>query len=108
MAFNRALFVVVGQWASLLFYLGCMFPQIWENYRIKSARGLSCLSLLLSINSFIAAYIYIIAFSLPPAYKIIAPLQAIATAICIGQQFYYDKNRGVYPSCLPFIYVVNA
>lgn len=80
-------------WAALAFYFGCFIPQIIENYRIKSTKGLSPLAMLAYLVGYLALFYYIFLLDLMLPYKVFVPLECTALVILIFQRFYY---QGIY------------
>lgn len=82
--------VITGfSWVALAFYFGCLIPQIIENYRLKSTRGLSDFSLYLFYLAHVSLYFYTFLTPLPLAYKTIAPWQSTAMVVIMAQRLYY-------------------
>ena len=82
--------VDVVAWAALFFYFACFIPQIIENYRIKSTRGLSKYSMVAYFFGYFAVIYYIFCLDLILPYKIVVPMEFAAMAVIVGQRFYYD------------------
>lgn len=79
-------------WLAQIFYFACLVPQIITNYRQKSGKGISALLLAGYLNAYLFVLFYVFSMNLPPAYKIMRPLQMFATIILIIQRMYYDKD----------------
>lgn len=86
-------------WAALAFYFGCFIPQIVENYRIKSTKGLSPLAMLIYFVAYLSLLYYIFLLDLMLPYKVFVPLESAALIVLIAQRFYY---QGLYSSKLFF------
>lgn len=76
-------------WVALTFYFVCFIPQILENSRLKSTRGLSDFSIYLFYLFALSAFFYTFLTDLPLPYKSIAPLQGVAMIILMMQRMYY-------------------
>src|SRR3990170_2460551 len=103
----------VSMWASMTFYFVCFIPQIIKNFKLKSGSGVSEFLLLLYLNSYLFLMFYIFGLSLPLAYRILVPLQGLATVVLIVQRLYYEPvlrliglyivNIGVFASAIPLV-----
>ena len=80
----------VSMWSSMTFYFVCFIPQIIKNFKLKSGSGVSEFLLLLYLNSYLLLMFYIFGLSLPLAYRILVPLQGLATVVLIVQRLYYE------------------
>ena len=80
----------LSMWASMTFYFVCFIPQIITNFQRKSGSGVSEFLLLLYLNSYLFLMFYIFGLSLPLAYRILVPLQGLATLVLILQRLYYE------------------
>lgn len=78
-------------WVAQFLYFVCFIPQIWTNYKLKSGKGLNDLFLLAYLNTMLTLLFYSFCLGLPPAYKLMYPLQTIATIILTLQRLYYDN-----------------
>lgn len=78
-------------WVAQFLYFICFIPQIWTNYALKSGKGLNDLFLLAYLNMMMALLFYAYCLQLPPAYRVMYPLQTFAVVILIFQRLYYDK-----------------
>lgn len=72
-------------------YCYSIIPLIQENYRLKTARGLSDGLVMGFFNAFIAMLFYFCCLGLPVSYRISVTIQAIFVGIIIGQRFWYDS-----------------
>jgi uncharacterized protein with PQ loop repeat len=88
---------IVGMWAAQVFYVLCYIPQIVFNHKHKTGRGLSDLMLLGYFNCLVAVLYYVFLCDLPLAYKLLPPLQVVATLVLILQRLLYDDFRAVRP-----------
>ncbi|MFA6527209.1 MAG: PQ-loop repeat-containing protein [Candidatus Babeliales bacterium] len=86
-------------------YLGCLLPQIWLTQKLKIGNALSDLFLLGYLNGYLAFIFYIFCYQLPPAYKILAPIETFATLVMVGQRLYFDKTASAR---LTWFYIVNV
>ncbi len=86
-------------WAALAFYFGCFIPQIIENYRMKSTKGLSPLAMLVYLVAYLSLFYYIFLLDLMLPYKVFVPLECSALVVLIVQRFYY---QGLFSSKLFF------
>jgi uncharacterized protein with PQ loop repeat len=98
-------YVYTFTWTSQIFYLICQIPQIYKNYKRKSAEGLSDLFLLAFLHGYGTGLLYIFGLNLPPAYKLIVPFAAIATLVIIGQRIIYADAE--HKKHLWFLYLSN-
>jgi uncharacterized protein with PQ loop repeat len=92
-------------WLAQSLYFLCFIPQIIENYRLKTGKGLSDFFLLAYLNTFIALFYYIFCLNLPMAYKILVPTQGLAGLILIIQRLYY--NNTPESKFYGFVYLAN-
>ncbi len=92
-------------WTAQILYLLCFIPQIIENYRLKTGKGLSDFFLLAYLNTFIALFYYIFCLNLPMAYKVLVPTQGLAGLILIIQRLYY--NNTPESKFYGFVYLAN-
>lgn len=111
-----SLFIDIGMWVVLFFYVACFVPQIIKNYQLRSTQGLSQAA----IFTFFVAHTYLLFYTflnnLLLPYKIVAPLQFLGISIIVAQRFYYHglSNKlflcgtlGAMLSaffCMPFIW----
>jgi len=86
-------FLTFCLWTSQICYLICFIPQIITNFRMKSGKGISEFLLICYLNTYLFFMFYIFGLHLPMAYKIIVPLQALATIVLIAQRMYYDPSE---------------
>lgn len=86
-------------------YLWCLIPQIILTYRTQYGKALSDLFLFGYLNGYLAFLLYIFCRDLPLSYKIIAPLETVATMVIIGQRIYYDQQASWK---LALLYIINA
>lgn len=86
-------------------YCYSIVPLIQENYRLKTARGLSDSLVIGFLNAFIAMLFYFFCLGLPISYRISVITQAILVSIIIGQRFWYDAFS--HKKLLGFFYLGN-
>lgn len=86
-------------------YCYSFFPLIRENYRIKSAQGISDLLIWMMFNSYVALGIYFFSLKSPFFYKLSVGLQLFFVIILIFQRFWYDNFQS--KKLLLGVYVVN-
>lgn len=84
--------VQTSLWLAQIFYFACLVPQIVTNHRQKSGKGVSDLLLIGYLNAYLFLLFYVFSMDLPPAYKIMVPLQTLATIALIVQRLYYDDS----------------
>jgi uncharacterized protein with PQ loop repeat len=72
-------------------YCYAFFPLLQENYRIKSANGLSNGLLWMMFNSYIILGIYFFSLSTPACYRLSAIVQLVLTSGLLAQHFWYDN-----------------
>jgi uncharacterized protein with PQ loop repeat len=96
----------LSMWIAQIFYFICFVPQIIDNFRVKSGRGISELLLIFYLNSYLFLLFYIFCMNLPWAYKIMVPLQALATVILILQRLVFDNSSSVKSAW--FLYAANV
>ena len=104
--FSPDVLVQSGFWFAQLFYFFCFVPQIVANMRHKSGTGVSELLLIGYLNAYLFLLFYIFCMDLPLAYKVLVPLQTVATLILIIQRLYYDRSEGV--KRLRIMYALNV
>ena len=83
-------------WAALLCYSGCFVPQIVENYRYKSTKGLSDYYLLASMGAQFGLLYYVFCSNLLFPYKIMVPIECSILLFMVFQRFHYEgvgKNK---------------
>ena len=71
----------VCMWVALIFYSVCFFPQIFENYKKKSGKGISDFMLTLILNGYLALVVYVYLLDLHISYKIVVPLNMLSTVV---------------------------
>jgi len=84
--------VWASTWIIHILYFICLIPQIMINYKMKSGTGISDAFLFCYLNIYLLLPFYIFGLDLPMAYKVLVPLQGVATLVLIGQRLYYDKS----------------
>lgn len=77
-------------WLAQIFYIVCFIPQIMENLRQHSERGLSDYFLIGNLNSYIFLAFDIFCNQYPWPYMITSGVQLVGISILIFQRFYYD------------------
>ncbi len=77
-------------WLAQIFYIICFIPQIVENFRQHSERGLSDYFLIGNLNSYIFLAFDIFCNQYPWPYMITSAIQLLGISILISQRFYYD------------------
>lgn len=77
-------------WLAQIFYITCFIPQIMENLRQHSEKGLSDYFLIGSLNSYIFLAYDIFCNRYPWPYMITSAIQLIGITVLIIQRFYYD------------------
>ncbi|MFA5306256.1 MAG: PQ-loop repeat-containing protein [Candidatus Babeliales bacterium] len=103
---TSAYMLEVSMWVAQLFYFICFVPQIFTNFRVKSGTGMSDLLLVFYFNAYFFLLYYIFGFNLPIAYKIMVPLQTLATVTLIVQRIYYAQAQE--SKRLLCLYLINA
>lgn len=86
-------------------YCYALIPLIAENYRLKTARGLSDGLVWSMFNAFMVLGFYFFCLDLPICYRVSLLIQLIFTAVLIFQRFWYDDFS--YKKALGVIYLVN-
>lgn len=89
-------------WLVLILYAGCFVPQIYTNYKMKSAEGFSSGALLSFFVAYVLLLFYTFLMDLYFPYKVIAPIQFTGAVLLVAQRFHY---HGVWDS-KPFLYTV--
>lgn len=92
MTFSFQQWLEVSLWTAQLFYFACFVPQIFTNYKTKSGHGVSLFLLIGYLNAYLFLLFYVFCMDLPSAYKIMVPLQSVATLILIMQRLFYDPT----------------
>ena len=98
-------------WLAQVFYVVCFIPQIMENFRQHSERGLSDLFLIGNLNSYIFLAFDIVCNNYPWPYLITSAVQLLGISILIFQRFYYDFSaRGARQKAQRFFlfYLANV
>jgi uncharacterized protein with PQ loop repeat len=96
----------VSLWVAQFFYFACFIPQIITNFRAKSGAGVSDLLLVLYFNAYLFLLFYIYGLNLPIAYRVMVPLQTLATIVLVAQRIYYQT--GTAAKKLLLLYSVNT
>ena len=92
MIIEKSLIMSFATWGiNILFWVGYI-PQIRLNFRLKSARGLSDLTLLGHFYGYITYTFYTLCLSLPLAFKVMAPLSLLLVFVLIFQRFFYEEG----------------
>ena len=86
-------------------YCYSIIPLILENYRLKTARGLSDWLVMGFFNSFVAMLFYFFCLGLPVSYRLSVATQVILVGIIIIQRFWYDSFS--YKKLLIGVYLAN-
>lgn len=86
-------------------YCYSIVALIQNNYRLKTARGLSDALVIGFLNAFIAMLFYFFCLGLPISYRISVIINTILVSIIIGQRFWYDTFS--YKKLLGFFYLGN-
>ncbi|KKQ12184.1 MAG: hypothetical protein US22_C0001G0013 [candidate division TM6 bacterium GW2011_GWF2_36_6] len=92
MVISREFMCTIGMGLSQIIYVMVYIPQIITNFKEKSGRGLSDLTLLGYLNALAVFAYYIFLFGLPSIYKWSVTTQLIAVVTLIGQRLYYDTS----------------
>lgn len=87
-------------------YCSSLVPLVLENYRLKTARGLSDALVMLFFNSFLVLFFYFFCLRLPFFYCMSSLVQLGLTLIMIAQRFYYDDFP--YKKKLAWGYWINV
>ena len=95
----------VVAWVSLFFYFICFIPQIIENFRIKSTRGLSRISLVAYFVGYLAMLYYIFLLDLLLPYKVVVPLEFACMAVIALQRFHYE---GIFTDKMFFACITSS
>lgn len=93
MLISKELMCAIGMSLSQIIYIMVYIPQIFTNYKEKSGKGLSDLTLLGYLNALSVFGYYIFLYGLPIIYKLSITTQLIAVIILIGQRLYYDRSK---------------
>lgn len=93
-------------WLAQIFYIVCFIPQIMENLRQHSEKGLSDYFLIGSLNSYIFLAYDIFCNQYPWPYRITTAVQLIGISTLIAQRFYYDFS-GVRAKKFFIFYLLN-
>lgn len=86
-------------------YCYSIIPLIQENYRLKTARGLSDWLVIGFFNAFVTMIFYFFCLGLPISYRLSVTIQAILVGIIIAQRFWYDSFS--YKKLLGGFYITN-
>ncbi|MBD3231959.1 hypothetical protein GF322_04870 [Candidatus Dependentiae bacterium] len=78
-------------WITKVLFFGALLPQIFLNYKIKSANGLSDLYLIGYFSAYFLNVFYVFGLNFPFAYKIFAPLCLFAVIFIILQKVLYSN-----------------
>lgn len=81
-------------WVTNFIFLGAIIPQIFLNYRLRSAKGLSGLMLAFYFVAYISETCYAFCLHLPTAYRAILPISIFAVLILLYQKVHFS-NAGV-------------
>ncbi len=86
-------------------YCYSLVPLILENWRLKTAKGLSDGLVLFFLNAFIALLFYFFCLDLPISYRVSVITQTLLTCVLVGQRFWYDQFP--HKKSLAILYGVN-
>lgn len=86
-------------------YCYSIIPLIQENYRLKTARGLSDWLVMGFFNAFVTMIFYFFCLDLPVSYRLSVTIQAILVGIIIAQRFWYDSFS--HKKLLAGFYAIN-
>ncbi|MBM3886332.1 PQ-loop repeat-containing protein [Candidatus Dependentiae bacterium] len=98
-------------WLAQIFYIVCFIPQIMENFRQHSEKGLSDYFLIGNLNSYIFLAFDIVCNRYPWPYLITSAIQLLGISVLIFQRFYYDFSaKGARQKAQRFFifYVLNV
>ena len=77
-------------WVAQALYIICFVPQILENFRRHSERGLSNFFLIGNLNSYIFLFYDIVFNGYPWPYMVTSSIQLMSMTVLIIQKFHYD------------------
>jgi uncharacterized protein with PQ loop repeat len=96
---QETLFLYLSTWFFNILYWIAFIPQIYLNFKLKSAKGISDFMLIALFNGYITYSYFVICLDLPIAYQILSPISLITTIVLIVQRFMYDngykKDKGL-------------
>ncbi|MBM3886333.1 PQ-loop repeat-containing protein [Candidatus Dependentiae bacterium] len=88
-----------------IIYCYALIPLIWENWKLKTARGLSDGLMWSLLNAFIVLSFYFFCLDMPYSYRASLIIQTTFTLVIIFQRFWYDQFS--YKRMLSLIYGTN-
>ena len=88
---DNDLILTIIPWVSEISFFAGLLPQIFLNYKIKSAAGLSDVYLILYFSAYVINIFYVYGLDLTSAHKAVAPLYLFAVTIMIFQKFFYNN-----------------
>ncbi len=80
-------------WVAQILYVICFIPQIVQNFKMRTERGLSDYMLIGNMNIYLALIFDVFCNGYPYPYKITAFLQFFGAVALVCQSFYYDFSR---------------
>lgn len=107
MIIGKSIIMLCATWfINILFWAG-FIPQILLNFKLKSTKGLSDLTLLCFFNGYITYTYYVLCLSLPLAFKIMSPLSLVLVLVMVFQRFIYEDGYKKDKKLLT-LFVVNG
>jgi uncharacterized protein with PQ loop repeat len=92
-------------WFALIFYTASFIPQLFENMRLRSTRGLSSISLIAYFIGYSSQMYYIFCKDLILPYKVIVPIEFCFMLIIAIQRFRYE---GFFFDMLFFYFIIGT
>ncbi|MCK4651210.1 PQ-loop repeat-containing protein [Candidatus Babeliales bacterium] len=80
-------------WVILIISIVSIVPQIFLNYKTKSANGLSDFYLISYISGYTVQLFYVYCLDFPIVYKIMVPISFFLVAILVFQRFFCFKYK---------------
>ena len=95
---------------NFIYFLG-VFPQIRMNFRSKSAKGFSGVSLYGYVLAYVFQITYTYSLDMPRSYKVMLPIALCAVLILLAQRIYYappDRKRIILRKYTPLVLLALA
>lgn len=80
-------------WVAQALYVLCFIPQIFENFKLQSERGISDYMLIGNANTYLVLIFDVFCNGYPYPYRLTAFLQFFGSVALIAQSFMYDISR---------------
>ncbi|MCK4265468.1 PQ-loop repeat-containing protein [Candidatus Babeliales bacterium] len=90
--FNSEMIAAGLTWLVYSIYCFGLIPQMFLNYKLRSASGLSDLTLLGYFAGYVTQFYYVFFEDFPLSYKVMIPIGIVMVSILVWQRFHYNPN----------------